>query len=565
MKKLTINELSVDLAIIGGGVAGCMAAIRASELVDRVLVVEKCDTRRSGCAATGVDHIWTYVPEIHGPGTTVEDIVSDHTRWTQGFLDQEVAHYVTSHSYDRILDLERFGVDIRDASGKLRFVKKIHRVPNFLHFAGRDLKVKLTQEMKRRKVEILNRVMGLRLLKNQERVTGVIGISTRRPVIYKIKAKAVILTTGNIYRLYRNPTGVLFNIGFPPHETGDGHAMAFRAGALLQNMEFTTFQTGPKNFQRCGRGSYFPGGRMVNARGDSLQKQPHRATHATETHMDRTVEEEVAFMKEIEEGRGPVYMDCSSCSEEDMSYIRWALRNEGNTAFLDHLDSEGFDLRKKRLEFTLYEPKSGSGKSGLTIHKDTRTSLPGLFAAGDAIGVLPRAVMPGALTLGWKAAETAAQFSKRDGADVSVGDEEEMESVKETLTRLISESPGAPWTEAQAALQNLMSDYGGLKRSATMLAAGRSCLRTLRKRAREELRARHPHELYRCLEVLNLIDIGEMVLASALEREETRFYPEHHRVDFPRQDDTNWRAFLTIRKQEDRMLFQKEKIEARIC
>jgi succinate dehydrogenase/fumarate reductase flavoprotein subunit len=565
MKNPTISELATDLAIIGGGIAGCMAAIRASELVDRVLVVEKCDTRRSGCATTGVDHIWTHVPEIHGPGTTVEDIVRDHTRWAQGFLDQEVAHYVASHSYERILDLERFGVDIRDASGKLRFVKKIHCVPNFLHFAGRDLKVKLTQEMKRRKVQILNRVMALHLVKDKEQVTGVIGVSTRRPVIYKIKAKAVILSTGNIYRLYRNPTGILFNIGFPPHETGDGHAMAFRAGARLQNMEFTTFQTGPKNFQRCGRGSYFPGGRMVNARGDSLQEQPLPTTDATGTQMDRSVEEEVAFLRESEEGRGPVYMDCSSCSEEDMSYIRWALRNEGNTAFLDHLDSEGFDLRKKKLEFTLYEPKSGSGKSGLTIHKDTRTSLPGLFAAGDVIGVLPRAVMPGALTLGWKAAETAAQFLKKDRAEAPTEGREEMECLKETLSRLASKAPGALWTEAQLALQNIMTDYAGLRRSATMLAAGRSCLRGLRDRAREELRARHPHELYRCLEVLNLIDIGETVVASALEREETRFYPEHHRVDFPRQDDANWRAFLTIRKQGDRMSFQKEKIEGSAC
>jgi succinate dehydrogenase/fumarate reductase flavoprotein subunit len=62
------------------------------------------------------------------------------------------------------------------------------------------------------------------------------------------------------------------------------------------------------------------------------------------------------------------------------------------------------------------------------------------------------------------------------------------------------------------------------------------------------------------LEVLNLIDIGEMILVSALERKETRFYPEHYRIDFPQQDDTNWRVFLTIRKEGDRIEFQKEKI-----
>ena len=565
MKTQRINEISTDLAIIGGGVAGCMAAIRAVELIDRVLVVEKCDTRRSGCATTGVDHIWTYVPDIHGPGTTVEDIVNDHSRWAQGFLDLEVAHYVASHSYERILDLERFGINIRDLSGKLRFVKKIHRVPNFLHFEGRDLKVKLTREMKRRKVRVLNRVMALQLLQDQGRVTGLIGISTRQPVLYKIKAKAVILSTGSIYRLYRNPTGVLFNIGFPPHETGDGHAMAFQAGARLQNMEFTTFQTGPKNFQRCGRGSYSPGGKMTNARGQPIQEKSSLRITPTETQMDKSVEEEGAFLREIEEGRGPLYMDCSSCSEEDIAYIRWALRNEGNTAFLDYLDREGFDLRKQRLEFTLYEPKSGSGKSGLSIAKDTSTSLPGLFAAGDVIGVLPRGVMPGALTLGWKAAETAARFLKEGGAEVSDRGEKELEGLKEKVNGLTSEPSGARWPEAQLALQNIMTDYAGLKRSGTMLTAGLSCLKSLRGRAHEELRARNSHELYRCLEVLNLIDIGETILASALEREETRFYPEHYRIDFPRQDDTHWKAFLTLRKEGDRISFQKERIENDVC
>ena len=238
MKVLQTHKITSDVAVVGGGIAGCMAAIGASELVERVVVVEKCDTRRSGCATTGVDHIWTYGPDIHGPEPSVEDIVKDHAQWAQGFLDYEVAHYVASHSYERILDLERFGVGIRDASGKLRFVKKIHRVPNCLHFAGRDLKVKLSAEMKRRKVRILNRVMALELMKGTEGVAGVIGIGTRDGHLYVIKSKALILSTGNIYRLYRNPTGMVFNIGFPPHETGDGLAMAFRAGVELQNMEF---------------------------------------------------------------------------------------------------------------------------------------------------------------------------------------------------------------------------------------------------------------------------------------------------------------------------------------
>jgi succinate dehydrogenase/fumarate reductase flavoprotein subunit len=560
MTSPSLQETSVDIAILGGGIAGCMAAIRATELADRVLVVEKCDTRRSGCAATGIDHIWTYVPGIHGPGVSVDDIVRDHTTWAQGFLDQEVAHYVASHSYERILDLERFGVPIKDETGKLRFVKKIHRVPNFLHIAGRDLKLKLSQEMEKRRVRILNRVMALELLRGDGQVTGVIGIGTRDAQVHVVKAGAVILSTGNIYRLYRNPVGLPFNTGFPPHETGDGHAMAFRAGAELQNMEFTTYQTGPKNFQKCGRGSYFPGGRIVNASGHGIQERLQRSTPRDGTEMDRSVEEENVFFRALDEGQGPLYMDCSACSEEDIRYIRWALRNEGNTALLDHLDSERFDLRKQRLEFAVYEPKSGSGKAGLFIEKDTRTSLPGLFAAGDVIGVLPRGVTPGALTLGWRAAEAASEFLKHNRRPLASNEKETVEAVTAKVADLGLRQPGATWQEAQLALQNIMTDYAGRRRSETMLTAGLSRLETLQARAARELRAETPHEIYRCLEVLNLLETARIIVASARERRETRFSPEHHRIDFPQTDDAHWNVFLAVRKMGDQLVFTKRKI-----
>ena len=565
MKTSGPLEAQADIAIIGGGVAGCLAAIRAAELVDRVVVVEKCDSRRSGCATTGVDHIWTYVQDIHGPEATVEDIVRDHTEWAQGFLDQEIAQYVASHSYERILDLERFGVKVRDESGKLRFVKKIHRVPNFLHFAGQDLKLKLTGEMKKRKIRILNRVMAVELVLEKGQTRGVIGIGTRDAKLHLIKAKAVILSTGNIYRLYRNPTGVDFNIGFPPHETGDGHALAFRAGAELQNMEFTTYQTGPKYFQRCGRGSYFPGGRIINALGEPLREKAENRGPIKGIQTDRSVEEEATFFRELDEGRGPLYMDCSLCSEKEIQYIRWALSNEGNAAFLHYLDSEGVDLRKQKLEFTVYEPKSGSGKAGLWIDQETRTSIPGLFAAGDVIGVLPRGVMPGALTLGWKAAETASKFVKEDEVAQPIPWREKCAGTQTRLNRILSRKTGASWQEVQLALQNIMTDHAGRRRSETMLTAGLSNLKTLRARANEELKAANPHELYRCLEVLNLLEIAETIIASARERRETRFPPEHERIDFLQQDDDRWKVFLAIRKKENDLLFSKRKIDNALC
>jgi succinate dehydrogenase/fumarate reductase flavoprotein subunit len=98
-----------------------------------------------------------------------------------------------------------------------------------------------------------------------------------------------------------------------------------------------------------------------------------------------------------------------------------------------------------------------------------------------------------------------------------------------------------------------------------MLTAGLSNLKTLRARANEELKAANPHELYRCLEVLNLLEIAETIIASARERRETRFPPEHERIDFLQQDDDRWKVFLAIRKKENDLLFSKRKIDNALC
>ena len=210
MKTLEQKTLDTDILVVGGGLAGCMAAIRARELGAHVSVAEKADTRRSGCAATGVDHCWTYIPEIHGSQLSLEDLVKDHTEYAGGFVDQEIASFIASHSFERLLDLERFGVPIRDPDGNFRLVKKIHRVPTFLHFAGRDLKPKLTRQVRRAGAKIVNRVMVTDLLTKGSRVVGAFGIDTRTAELVIFRAKSVILSTGNIYRLCMNRSGQAF-------------------------------------------------------------------------------------------------------------------------------------------------------------------------------------------------------------------------------------------------------------------------------------------------------------------------------------------------------------------
>lgn len=540
MTELKQTLVETDVLIIGGGLAGCMAAIRAREMGAEVVIAEKADTRRSGCASTGVDHCWTYIPEIHGSQLTIEELVQDHTEHAGGFVDQEIATYIATHSYERLLDLERFGIPIRNEDGEFSLIKKIHRAPTFLHFAGRDLKPKLTRQARHVGAKIVNRVMVTDLLMDGNRVVGAIGVSTRTAELKVFRAKAVIISTGNIYRLYMNRSGVPFNLAFPPHETGDGHGMALRAGAELLNMEFTTFQTGPRNFHRCGRGTFVPG-KVVDALDQPIDRKraPGAAGDASTT-MDPGVESEHEFERVLREGTGPIYLDSRGLSEKELAVIRWALVNEGNTSLLAHMDESGIDLRKDKIEFEVYEPKGGSGKAGIAVNARCETSLSGLYAAGDVIGGMSRSVAPGAFTMGWQAGEVAALFAKdAASAEPDADSQETLESRRRLCEEILSRggSRTSRWQEAQAAMQSIMGYYAGRWRSETMLDAGLDRLRRLKREARAELAAPNPHELYRCVEILSLMDSAEAIMVSARARQESRFGPEHSRADHPEADD----------------------------
>ncbi|MCL5961486.1 MAG: FAD-dependent oxidoreductase [Chloroflexi bacterium] len=544
--RLSVRALDADVLVIGGGVAGCMSAIKARESGLDVVLVEKASTWRSGNAATGADHIFTYVPQVHGAQLTPEELIQDHAETGARFMDQELALFIATRSYERILDLEKFGVEMRDPQGNFRLVKKVHRVPAFLHFAGRDIKLRLTEEALRRKVHIVNRVMVTDLLRNDSGVYGAVGVSVREPELYVIRARAVVVSTGGVFRLYKPTSGMSFNRGMPPNETGELHVASFKAGAELLNMEFTVSHTGPRYFQRCGRGSYTPGGRMYNALGQPMGSDEDVEKYA----IDRSVESAAMYFRETKAGTGPVYIDCSGCSEEDIKYIRWALSNEGNTAFLDYLDAEGLDLRQKRIEFAVYEPKLGLGHSGVAINTKCETGVPGLYAAGDVIGGVMRACMGGALALGWQSGESAAdcaagsrRSSLPDADPVVV--QERLDLCNGVLTR----EEGTTWQDAETALNNLMDNYIGWVRSETSINAGLARLKRIRARAIDDLRAENQHELMRCLEVLSLMDVGELVGVAALERKESRFLPTHYRADYPEQDP-NWFKFIALRKSE---------------
>lgn len=522
MKSLLRREsVEADVLCIGGGIAGLMAAIRARELGAKVIVAEKGNSRRSGNAATGIDHMRSYIPEVHGPdvGVIVESLQkSQHG----GLRPKNFMKTWMENTFQILLLWEKWGIPIK-YQGRYDF--QGHCLPGdpmwVLHICGQDLKVVLTREALKRGAQIMNRVM-IHEVFNDGSVTGALGIDTREDKILEFKAKSIILGTGSCTRLYPGPTpGWMVNLRTSPACTGDGRAMAFRAGAELVNMEQTVVRCGTKYFARAGKGTWAgvvrdPQGKPVG----SYVSKPNA----------KYGEPVVDFMQGVFRqydlaGKGPLYMDCRGVSDADYEYMRYFMRHEGLSAFLDYLDEEGIDVRKNPIEFTTYNDFYLSG--GIRFNERGETSIKGLYAAGDEFGGGGSA----AAVFGWLAGENAAGYSQVTG----FGDLERQRTVIEEKCDLLNEMrgrrSGATWKEANLALQQVMNDYAGFIRSEALLDAGLAYLGRIREKVRTTLMAANPHELMRCLEVLNLLDVGELVCIAANERKETR--RQHVRSDYP--------------------------------
>ncbi|HEJ84219.1 MAG TPA: FAD-dependent oxidoreductase, partial [Desulfobacteraceae bacterium] len=432
--QMEVIPIETDVLIIGGGLAGCMAAIKAAEKDISVTIAEKADTRASGCAGTGVDHIWGYIPPVHEKmGYSIEELVESHTKGiANGFIDPELLHFIARESYNRILDLESFGLNFRyedsKAPGKFRVVTQFHSAPTTLNFDGRDLKVHLTREARKRGVHIMNRITIVELLSSPEgHITGALGLGTRDGKIYSFKSKAVVASTGRVNRLSRPLTGVWGNTRVPVNETGDGRAMAFRAGLPIINMEFLSnamYSIG--NFELnlgSPRNTVQPAARVVDGDGrvivprtqffdwDKLDQYKSDREKALQDMLASRPKERPDYFKLHDQGKGPFYLDLTPGTEEEIEYIEWSIRNEGKGSFfLDYLkNQEHFDFRKDKLEWLPNSREmAGTASSGLVVNKDLETEIKGLFAAGDEVGGLPWVCAPGAVTMGWRAGEMAA-------------------------------------------------------------------------------------------------------------------------------------------------------------
>lgn len=454
----SIRTIEAELLCIGGGIAGLMAAIRAADNGVKVVVAEKGNTLTSGAGGMGNDHFLCYLPEVHGPD--MAPVIEELRRGQLGgrLKDAEAAKVWLGLTGDIVKLWEGWGIPMK-YNGKYVFAGHAFpgdSYPCHLKYGGKAQKRVLTNEALKRGVEIVNRVMVLDLASDGKSVFGAVGLSTREETLYDFRAKAVLLGTGVVARLYQGITPAwMGNATRPCTNTGDGRAMAYRAGAELYNVERLEHHAGPKYFMRSGQATWVgvvrdPEGRPV---GPYLRKPDAR-------YSDMIIEVNKSLFEEyVQSGRGPVYMDCRGISKKDYDFMIHWMGHEGFNALLDYLKERKVDLKQHPVEWATYGMR-GSGGS-IWQGPNAETSLKGLFVAGDET---TRSISPAA-SYGWIAGKSAADYVK--STDMA-GPETTAQLVGEKdvfLRDLKSRKDGPDWREVNIALQQLMSDYAGVVRT----------------------------------------------------------------------------------------------------
>lgn len=538
-----METVKTDVLIVGGGIAGCFAAIRARELGCSVLILEKSSLRRGGGVGPGMDHINMGIwPKGF---LTQEEARKKAILSKKDLLDPNVILAMDQGAYARLLDLERFGVLVREDDGSYRVWEIPERRYSFVSYRGRQTKVKLAAAVAATGAKTLERTMAVDLLTHEGRVIGAVGFDVREGNLTACLAKATIVCTGDSGRQYLEPDG-LFMTYQPTTNTGDAQAVGYRAGAKCANMEYiymdyVSLRTGGgvagiKPFEKMGA--------LVNRHGDKVLR-------------DKRDSSQRAFLmaKEIAEGRGPLYWDFRSLPEETIAAYEREMDHEYPVT-KQWLKQRGLDFRKDLIPLQLV-PAAING--ALLTDEAFKTSLPGLYAAGSSCAYLLG--LSQAMVSGHIAGEHASQDAKR--LPEPLPEDGQISRVDKLVKKYSKKTDGVSPTDLETAVRSIPTDYVGYFKDGELMKKGLEKLLELRAQYLPNLFARNPHETMRCLEVRNIFDMVEMHIRASLMRTETRLAKNglwpHFRLDYPKMDP-QWEKLVVIRKVDEEMTLATEPI-----
>ena len=601
------STISTDVLVLGGGIAGCWAAIGAAKRGAKVVLVEKGATISSGAGGSGCDH-WESAATNPCSRITPLELTDALVRSHGGYCNG-ISHYIEcQEGWDRLLELEAMGgkirdtedeflgADFRDEDTKLLFAYD-YQNRFTLRVWGTTFKRALYGACRQLGVTILDRTMATSLLSEDgcesSRIVGATGVHTRTGRFLVFQAKATVLCMSRPSRLWLFSTEMPGVSEFrPPQCCGDGHAMAWRAGAEFTMMEKSVRAewSGSRSFPPYSTGNThntWYACSMVDAKGRAIPWADRDGTILTEvSDRYRPAPGQKLFLKggcepdlPDYEHRGPdilptpelieagfelpFFADLPSMPELERRAI-WGLMvgEEGKTQIpvLHNHTAAGFDPDKDLLQSYgdgwrsaafLPEERQLFGYPGGIVNDWTlRTNLEGLYAAGDQL--FASNCHGHAATTGHYAGRHAATYA--ESAQTALADAEQVSLEQTRIHSLLVGFGGVEWKELNATIACIMKDHCGARKSAEGLAQGLVKLREIRRNEALHLRPRNPHELTRTLEVLNILTNAELVVHACMAREASAKYLLFKRSDYPRVDPPDWSKFVTVKLENGRVV-----------
>lgn len=533
------EKISTDVLIIGGGTAGCYAALTISENSDKkVLICEKAHIKRSGCLAAGVNALNAYIVEGRKP----QDYVDYAKKDADGIVREDLL-LTMSEKLNEVTDrLEKLGlVILKDENGKY-----VTRGNRNLKINGENIKPILADAVEKAKnVTVLNRVNIFDYSVKDNKINGAFGFGIESGIFYTIEAKAVIIATGGAAGLYKpnNPGFSRHKMWYPPFNTGAGYAMGIRAGAEMTTFEMRFIAL------RC-KDTIAPTGTLAQGVG---AKQINSLGEVYETKYGLTTSERVyGTVNENQEGRGPCYLRTEGITAEQDESLLKAYLNMAPSQTIKWIES-GKNPSRQNVEIEGTEPYivGGHTASGYWVDTDRATTIEGLFAGGDVAGGCPQKYVTGALAEGEIAGLSAVKYIDSKESFEKISDEDTNYHLRETEKYLTDRHSLYTTEQLEEAMQTVMDSYaGGIKTNyrfnEKQLDIADCKIRQL-ETLTDDLYAEDFQELMYICELKERLTVCKSVIAHLRARKETRWHSFAENLDYPEKDDKNFNKYVNSR------------------
>ena len=530
--------LKTDVLIIGGGTAGCYAALTIREKsAYSIIIAEKANIKRSGCLAAGVNAINAYIVKGRKP----QDYVDYAKKDADGIVREDLL-LTMSEGLNRVTEkMEKLGlVILKDENGEY-----VARGNRNIKINGENIKPILASAVEALPdVTVLNRINITDYMVEDSTIKGAYGFSISEGTAYEIRAKKVICATGGAAGLYRpnNPGFSRHKMWYPPFNTGAGYAMGIKSGAEMTTFEMRFIALRCKDtIAPTGTIAQGVGARQINSFGE-VYEDKYGLT--TSQRVYGTVMENL-------EGRGPCYLRTEGISEAQDESLRKAYLNMAPSQTLKWVEA-GKNPSRQNVEIEGTEPYivGGHTASGYWVDTNRQTTIHGLYAAGDVAGGCPQKYVTGAMVEGEIAAiDIVKHLDEEYGAEASKTQPDSAFEQKIAEYNHFLEPKKAQFsTEAiEEAMQKVMDNYAGgisthYQFNGRQLALADEKIRQLIELT-DELNATDMHELMFVYELKERLLVCLSVIAHLKARKETRWHSFAENLDYPEKSD-EWLKYV---------------------